>query len=261
MCYDISFTVKIERIADYFPDLVFDDQLILDYESSSHIQGSAIFPQHPIVYSHKDDHKLHCRMMSWSCVEFYNKTMPDMKKRNGMLNIRSERVLGDEKSYWFKIKSKRCLVPVSAIFEHREVKGLTKKVPYHVKPKGNELFFLPGLYSVAELADKETGEIFKYWTFALMTRDANGVMRQIHNGGDNASRMPLFLPLHLAMEFIDPNLSIERYADILNYKIPSTDLEYYTVNSIRTSKLREDGKDKHEFYEWGEKVSKIEEVE
>ena len=27
MCYDISFTVEIKQLSDYFPDLVFDEQI------------------------------------------------------------------------------------------------------------------------------------------------------------------------------------------------------------------------------------------
>src|SRR5215204_1658734 len=101
-----------------------------------------------------------------------------------MLNARSERILEDDTSYWFKIRNRRCLIPVSGTYEHREVKGWKKKVPYFVRLKKQPIFFLPGLYSVAELPDTQTGEIVKRWTFALITRDANQVMRWIHNGGD-----------------------------------------------------------------------------
>ncbi len=41
MCYDISFTVDIESIYDYIPDLIFDDQIEIDFDLSAHIAGHA----------------------------------------------------------------------------------------------------------------------------------------------------------------------------------------------------------------------------
>ena len=49
--------------------------------------------------------------------------------------------------------------PVSGSYEHREVQGFKKKVSYFIQLKVQQTFFLPGLYSVAELPDKETGVI------------------------------------------------------------------------------------------------------
>lgn len=168
-----------------------------------------------------------------------------------MLNIRSERVLDDAKSYWYKIRNRRCLIPVTGIYEHREVRGWKKKVPYMVKPKEQEgVFFLPGLYSVAELPDVETGEVIKHFTFGLMTRAANSVMRNIHNSGENRHRMPLFLPLHLSKAFLSEELTETGYREILNFEMPSEGLYYHPVNTIRTSKLRPDEKGKHEYWEW-----------
>jgi putative SOS response-associated peptidase YedK len=255
MCYDISFKVKLEEIADYFPDLIYDEQIKIEWPSFDHRAGIHNFKAQPVIYRHKDDKKLHIRMMEWSCIEYYAKELPDGKKRNGFLNARSERVFGDPKSYWAKIKSKRCLIPLSTTFEHREVLGWPKKVPYSVKPKNQKLFCLPGLYSVWNNVDRTTGEVLEsFWTFTIFTRDANDVMRNIHNSGDNPFRMPLFLTLELAMEFISDELTDERYKKILAYSIPSDQLEYYPVNTIRTSKLRADGLEKDQPYDWDGKV-------
>ena len=179
-----------------------------------------------------------------------------MKKRNGMLNIRSERILDDRISYWYKIRNRRCLIPVSGTYDHRAIKGWKKKVPYLIKPKGQNLFFLPGLYSVAELVDKETGELNKRWTFGLITRNANDVMKNIHNDGDNRWRMPLFLPFEIAKEFLSDNLPENRYREILAYEMQSADLEYYPVFTIRTSKERPDNKSKDQYWEW-DKLPKL----
>jgi putative SOS response-associated peptidase YedK len=249
MCYDISFTVNIAELANYFPGLQFDDQLDFEYYMD-HIQGVSVFAKHPILYMNREDFKPHLKMMEWGVIEFYAKTEPDWKKRNGMLNIRAERILDDPKSYWHKIRSRRCLIPVSGIFEHREIVGWKKKVPYLVKPKGQVVFYLPGLFSVAELPNKETGELIKRWTYGLITRSANPLMKNIHNSGDNCGRMPLFLPLQMAKAFLSEELTEKDYHELLAFEMPAEDLDYHTVNTIRTPKPRPDGKAKHEAFEW-----------
>jgi putative SOS response-associated peptidase YedK len=250
MCYDISFKVKIEQLTDYFPGLIFDEEIEVVFESIDHIQGVALFGEHPIIYMEREDRLPHCRKMEWSCIEFYAKEEPDFRKRNSMLNIRSERILADPKSYWYKIRNRRCLIPVSGVYEHRLVRGWKKKVPYHIKPFGQAVFFLPGLYSVAELPDRDTGEMIKRYTFGLITRAANELMKNIHNDGENKWRMPLFLPLELSKQFLSEELTEEEYKKILAYEIPSEDLDHYPVNTIRTGKPRPDYKEKHEPWEW-----------
>lgn len=259
MCYDISFTINMRELKDYFPDINFDNQLNLDFEFSDHIIGHA-YGEHPIIYQNRKGGNLACVPMEWGCIPFYVKEEKSfLKQRATMLNARSERILGDTKSYWNKIKDRRCLIPVSGTYEHREIKGWKKKVPYFVKPKEQKIFFLPGLYSVVEFVDTQTGEMVKRFTFTLITRDANEVMRNIHNGGDNRGRMPLFLTFELAMMWLKQDLEESSYKEILGYEIPSEDLEYYTVYTIRSSKLREDGKSKYEPWEW-EKLPELGEM-
>jgi putative SOS response-associated peptidase YedK len=273
MCYDISFSSSIETIQDYFPDLVYDTQISLDLNSTLHVMGNFVFPEYPIIYRNRDDDKLHLNIMEWGVITYYAKgdlekslkKYPDDKVtaykefqknlktiRNGMLNARSERILDDAKSYWNKIRNRRCLIPVSGIYEHREVKGWKNKVPYIVKPCDQGMFFLPGLYSVAELPDATTGEMQKIWTFTLITRPANALMRTIHNHGENKWRMPLFLPLELSKRWLDPDLDSNEaeYRNILNYEIPSEDLAYQTTFTIRSPKPRPDGLPKNQPYAW-----------
>jgi putative SOS response-associated peptidase YedK len=167
-----------------------------------------------------------------------------------MLNARSERILEDNKSYWFKIRNRRCLIPVSGIYEHREIAGWKKKVPYFIQLQQQPVFFLPGLYSVAELPDLETGEMVKRYTYTLITRNANSVMMKIHNGGDNKFRMPLFLTLDMAKEWLSEDLSPGRYKSILDFEMPSEELKYHAVFTIRGRSPRPDNKMKHEIWEW-----------
>ena len=249
MCYDISFTVNIKKLADYFPDLIFDEQIEMNFEPV-HIIGHN-YGNHPIIYKNREDELLHCLLMEWGCIPFFVKDEEAYKKQRAtMLNARSEKILEDPKSYWYKIKNRRCLIPMTGFYEHREVKGLKKKIPYFISLKDQQTFFLPGLYSVAELPNKETGEIEKRFTFTLLTRAANKLMEQIHNGGANKHRMPLMLPFELSKKWVTEEISVEDYKAILAYEMPVEKMDYKSVYSIRTTEERPDEKAKNEMYKW-----------
>ncbi len=249
MCYDISFTVKLKELSAYFPDLETDLQLDFDFDGV-HIMGHS-FNDHPIIYRDRENHKLRLRAMQWGVIPFYVKEEKSfLRQRASMLNSRSERILGDEKSYWFKIRGRRCLIPVTGVYEHRAVSGWKKKVPYFIHLKKQSLFFLPGLYSVADLPDLQTGEMLKRFTFSLITRNGNEMMRKIHNDGENRGRMPLFLPDNLAREWLDEELTDARYKEILDYEMSEQDMEAITVYTIRSAKPRPDGKAKNELWQW-----------
>jgi putative SOS response-associated peptidase YedK len=249
MCYDISFTTDMEEVSAYLPGLVFDGQLEINFDTT-HIVGHA-FGEHPIIYKRKDDPLFHCRLMEWGCIPFYVKEEKKfVRQRASMLNARSERILGDDKSYWFKIRNRRCLIPVTGIYEHRAIAGWKNKVPYFIRLKSQPVFFIPGLYSVAELPDLSTGELVKRWTYTLITRDANEVMSQIHNSGENKGRMPLMLPRDMSLAFLDDELSAESYKEILHFEMPSEEMDYHPVFTIRSPKQRPDNGRKNEYWEW-----------
>lgn len=250
MCYDISFTVNLKQLSDYFPDLVWDDQLELDFTIGAHIIGHA-YGQYPIIYKNRDDNKLHGKLSEWGCIPFYVKDLQQFtRQRATMLNARSERILGDKGSYWHKIRNRRCLIPVTGFYEHRRVPKFKNKIPYLIQMKKQPIFFLPGLYSVTELPDKSTGEMIKVWSHTIITRAANSVMKEIHNDGDNQWRMPLMLPFNISKKWVDQELTDAEYQDILDYEMPSEELDYKTVWTIRTPKLRPDNKEKDEEFHW-----------
>ncbi len=255
MCYDISFTINVKQLTDYFPDLVFDDQIKFDFQNAVHIMGHA-YGLHPIIYKDREDEKLHCKLMEWGCIPFYVQDLKAFaRQRASMLNARSERILEDNKSYWHKIRNRRCLIPMTGFYEHRKVVGLTKKVPYLVQLKNQAMFFLPGLYSVAKVPD-ENGEVQEVWTFTIITRKANNVMAQIHNDGENTQRMPLMLPFELSKKWVSEELDENEYKSILDFEMPPEELKYHTVYTIRSAKPRPDEKAKDKYFEW-EKVPEI----
>jgi putative SOS response-associated peptidase YedK len=227
-----------------------DEDISMDTEKSIHLIGHS-YGEHPIIFKNREDLQLHCRLMEWGCIPFYIKDEGSfLKQRAFMLNARSERILEDKNSYWHKIRNRRCLVPIDGFYEHRKVQGFKNKIPYYITVKKQPLFFLPGLYSVVELPDKQTGELLRRFTFTIITRAANSLMQQIHNDGDNKGRMPLLLPFEKAKKWMEEELTPEAYQEIINFEMNQDELNYNTVFSIRTNKLRPDGKRKNEPFQW-----------
>lgn len=245
MCYDISFKTSLKTIQEVFPDIVFDPQLELDFENI-HVLAQS-FSKNPVIIF--EDAKYKLKYFEWGVIADYMNTPEKIKQgRQWMCNAQSEKIIGDKKSYWHRIRKKRCLIPVTGIYEHREIKGWKNKVPYYIHMKGRELFSIPGLYHYAPIPDPDTGEAIG--TFTLITRSANDVMKKIHNAGTNAFRMPLFLSPELEYKWLLPDLSDEEIDEILKYEMPSENLEYWPVYTIRSQKPRPDSKIKTEMYEW-----------
>jgi putative SOS response-associated peptidase YedK len=247
MCYDISFSTKIESVLDYLPNLVVDPQIGMEYDMTLHAQAQA-FRKYPVVLM--QDGQMHLKPLEWGIVTDYMNTPDKLKQlRKSHCNARSEKIIGDKKSIWHRLRKKRCLIPVTGILEHREIKGWKNKVPYHVRLNDREVFCIPGLYNYStQWANLETGEIIG--TYTLVTRAANSVTMQIHNSGDQAFRMQLFLPKELEMKWLQPDLSDDEIQKILDYEMPSEMLDYKPVWTIRTTKDRPDGKGKLDPYDW-----------
>jgi len=244
MCLDIAFYSALELIDDYFPDLVHDGELSFDLDTGQHIFALG-HKRYPVITL--ENGKYHRKLFEWGIIAEYMNT-PDKVKmlRRTMVNARSEKILEDKRSFWHRIRKRRCLIPVTGIYEHREIKGWKNKVAYHVQLKDRKMFCLPGLYHFNQLApsDPETGEV--RGMFTMVTRGGNEVMRQIHNSGDNAFRMPLFLPKEMELKWLEPTLTEEEMKSIITYELPSDQLNYETVFSIRGKTPRPDGKPKNE---------------
>lgn len=244
MCYDISFSTSIRTLSDYFPDLSINPQLDMEF-TADHVQAQAYLP-YPVIV---DDNGLQLRSFEWGVIADYMKTADAVKKnRPLMCNAQGEKIIGDARSYWRKIRKNRCLIPVSGIFEHRAVKTFKNKIPYHITLRERQLFCLPGLFSWSPLPDVTTGEVTG--TFSIITRSANSIMKQIHNGGPNVGRMPLFLPKELERQWLQPELTDQEIQAILHYEMPSEELKYHTVHTIRITAPRPDQLRKTDIYNW-----------
>jgi putative SOS response-associated peptidase YedK len=250
MCLDISFYSALELIDDYFPNLTHDGEITFDLDAGVHFLALG-HSRYPVIVSEND--RYHRKYFEWGIITDYMDTPEKIKAmRKSMVNARSEKILEDKRSIWNRIRKKRCLIPVTGIYEHREIEGWKNKVPYHVRLKDRPMFCLPGLYyyNTRIPSDPETGEV--RGTFTLITRAANPVMRQIHNSGTNAHRMPLFLPKDLEMEWLKPDLTDEQMATLLAFEMPPDQIVFDPVFSIRGRTPRPDGLPKNAPYPYAD---------
>lgn len=246
MCYDIAFAASFDALLESLSDIEYEQNFRDSYELREHLQAQA-FGRHPVLLQEDGRYKL--QLFEWGVIADYMNTPEKIKKmRSGMCNARAEKIVADRQSYWHRLRRHRCLVPVTGIFEHREVKGYRHKIPYHIALRNRSLFYLPALYHYPARADVETGEITG--TFTIVTRAANPVMAQIHNSGDQAGRMPLFLPKEEERRWLQPDLSDEDLSALLAYELPASELDYHPVYTIRTTKERPDGGDRMDKYDW-----------
>lgn len=248
MCLDIAFYSALQLIDDTFPELVHDSEIRFDLDMGMHFMALG-HNRYPVIVYEKGAY--HLKNFEWGIIAEYMDTPERIKAmRRSMVNARSEKILEDRRSFWHRIRKTRCLIPVTGIYEHRAIQGWKNKVPYHIQLKDRKMFCIPGLYhyNTKLPSDPETGEV--RGMFTLITRAANATMRQIHNSGDNAFRMPLFLPREMELEWLKPDLSDEEMATILGYEMPSEELVYNPVFSIRGRSPRPDGKPKTAPYEF-----------
>lgn len=224
----MSYFSSIKLIADF---IKLDELPVFDFTPTYH-QVAQAFPLWPVVLN--EDGKIKLKYFEWGVIADYMNTPEKIKQyRTSMANARSEKILDDKRSVWHRLRHQRCLVFTTGFFEHREV-GWKKKLPYFIKQKNVQIFCFAGLYNYSPLPTIETGE--QIGTFTVVTRDANELMAKIHNDGGNSERMPLMLTKELANKWLQDDLTDDEMKAILEYELPSAQLEVWPVNTIRTRK-------------------------
>ncbi|WP_342644903.1 SOS response-associated peptidase family protein [Mucilaginibacter sp. CSA2-8R] len=251
MCRDISLHADIQIVTRDFRGVKISPEVTQHSDQMVHVTCE-VLPHYPILTNRGE---LLLENMSWGIIPAYEKDPKQRQlRRRNMVNAQSERILGDHKSYWYKLRNKRCLIPVTGIYEHRKVAGFKNKIPYLVNEKGRDGFYVPALYQISEEVDQETGEIYKESSFTMITRAANELMMWIHNDGDNKHRMPLFLTPELEKAWLQADLSENDMTEIFQFRMPSDGLDHHPVFTIRSNKPQPDGKPKDALYEWEGKL-------
>ncbi len=138
------------------------------FEPTEHYNAFS-FPKTPVI-TNDDSKKI--EMISWGLIP---KWANENWNRTYTLNARIETI--HEKVSFKNNVENRCLVLVNGFYEWQHIKS--KKIK-HLIDFNNELFCLAGIYS--EYKNKKT--------YTIVTTEAQGIMRQIHN---SKLRMPIAL--------------------------------------------------------------------
>lgn len=141
------------------------------------------------------------------------------------LNATSEQLL--DKMFKDAALHRRCLIPSTGFFEWRHVMVVGKsgkllktpeKFPYYIQMKKQEEFYMAGIWQPNTNID--TGITTN--TFAIVTTDANTLMKQIHNSKE---RQPSILPGDVAEAWLYNSLSDQEILDIANYQCASDEMK------------------------------------
>ncbi len=160
--------------------------------------------------------------MQWGLIPHFVKTHYHAQLiRSKTLNARFETLL-EKPSFQKAALCYRCIVPASGFFEWQHTGS--KKIPWFISLKHDELMLLAGIYST--WTNPETGEILN--TFSIITVPANPLLEKIHN---TKKRMPAMLQPHQAEAWLDPGLKTSEYAQVIK-PIEQDLLTAYTVSPL-----------------------------
>lgn len=274
MCLDISFKIDEteDSLFDYLPNLKIDPQLDINFENNSHMCAMDR-PKTKVIYINEQGDP-YLTLMRWGILmQYMFKDEATFKKyAYSNFNARAEHIF-DESSTWYKIIAQRCLIDTDGIYEHREIIGWKDMIPHFIQLANGKRLLIPALYFYPEISREDVQRVIAINskpmiqalnkiidfiqgnitpTVAMITRRANQLFCYIHNHGLNKHRMPLLMQPEQAIEWIDPDLSFDGMKAMLDYEIPSEELKYRTVYTIRTNRRRPDGKQKHEYFNWHE---------
>jgi putative SOS response-associated peptidase YedK len=133
-----------------------------------------------------------------------------------MINARSE-TAADKPSFRAPFKRRRCLLPASGFYEWQKLNG--GKQPTYIRPAGDELFGLAGLWDMGHDLD---GGLLE--TCTILTTTPNELIAPIHN------RMPVIIDPDDYSMWLDPG---ENPLDALHLlrPYPSQAMQAYAVST------------------------------
>lgn len=226
MCRDRAYNAtKKEHVVRF--GLEDDDFYSLSYNQ---IAGQAGLPI--VVYDSVEDRNTSVDAV-WGLVPQWSKSIPEgLRDANRYVNAKVEN-LEDSRMYKpLLIAGQRCLIPCTHYFEHHWVDGGKVKVPFAVRKKDDQIFTIPGLYSIWT----SHGSADLIVSYTMLTTNANSLMAKVHNGGDHPGRMPLAIEREHEKTWLDPNASAKDIEAVLQYRIPASELDAWPVHPIRGKK-------------------------
>tara|TARA_R110002033_G_scaffold152401_1_gene189056 strand:+ start:1112 stop:1843 length:732 start_codon:yes stop_codon:yes gene_type:complete len=135
-------------------------------------------------------------------------------KYGGGLNAQSEKLF-NHFIYKHSALTRRCIVPVTGFFEPHEYKS--KKYPFHIKQKDNDVLSLAGLYTLV-------GSVV---TFTILTKKASPLFAKIHN---KKNRQPIILQKDFEQDWLKDDLNEKGIKELMNLNYNEDELSAYTVS-------------------------------
>ncbi len=175
MCFTVKLSVDAQTLSNRY-NAPLNKSVVL---SEKLISGFAHHTQ-PVLAESGQFSSMH-----WGLVPSWVKSREQATSlQNKTLNARAETIFS-KPSFRSSIRSKRLIIPVSSFLEyHHNSDG--SKTAYEISVKDEKIFSLAGLW--AEWKGPESGR--SYFSFTVITCDANPLMAEIHN---SKQRMPVIL--------------------------------------------------------------------
>jgi putative SOS response-associated peptidase YedK len=170
----------------------------------------------PVVVAEKGARAL--RLYRWGLVPSWAK---DPAIGHKMINARAE-TAAVKPSFKRPLERSRCLVAADGFYEWRKEAGIVK-TPMRIVLKSREPFAMAGLWDAWKSPEGKTVE-----TFAILTTEANALMRPIHD------RMPVILRKEDEALWLDPAARAQDVAALLA-PIADNALEAYEVSRLVNS--------------------------
>lgn len=177
MCFQTRLDKEAEDLNKHYNAWI---KKLNQYQRTNLFNGFT-FPVTPVI---ANDHPEEIDFLQWGLIPHWAK---DEKIRQYTLNAKIETL--QEKPSFRNSVNKRCLVLVDGFYEWKwlDPKG-KKKQKYVLSLPNDELFALAGIWS--EWKNPASGELLK--TYSIVTTEAMGLMREIHN---SKLRQPVMLPV------------------------------------------------------------------
>lgn len=136
------------------------------------------------------------QIFQWGLIPFFIKNKNDADKIRLMtLNAKIE-TIHQKKSFSISARNKLCLIPSTGFFEWQQLGNI--KQPWFIRLADEEIFSIAGIWDIW----RDPFTDIQYFTFSLITREAIGIMKEIHN---SKQRMPFILPKSIEQDWLYAN--------------------------------------------------------
>ncbi len=120
----------------------------------------------------------------------------------------------------------RCVIPTDGWYQWKETPA--GKIPYFIHRQDGGSIFLAGLYEINRHENTST--------FAILTTEAEGALREIHE------REPVAFSAEIARRWIRRDLSLREVSELAHQSLPFDSFVWRTISS-RVNDPRNDGPD------------------